>query len=139
MTTSNLAHVDTASAFTIKLRFPGEALRFPFLQRSIHMSRLFLSFVLMVALTGVMSAAEVVKYKCPKWKTKHIHNTKQAAQIASTLKKLKCEVEKNQHNGHIDLKYRCEKQMQIELKTHEEAEKWLKWFKEFGFETEHSH
>ena len=97
---------------------------------------------LLVALTVVptlASGAEIVRYQCKDWKAKHIHDTKKSETIAKTLKQLKCEVKKEQHNGHIDLKYRCPKWMELKLKTHEEAHKWEKWLKEFGFTTEHKH
>ncbi|KAA5541459.1 hypothetical protein FYK55_18015 [Roseiconus nitratireducens] len=86
-----------------------------------------------------ISAAEVVHYQCKEWKAKHIHDTDKAKTIAETLKKLKCEVQSSGHDGHIDLKYRCEKERQLPVKTHEEAVKWEKWFKEYGFKVYHTH
>ena len=85
------------------------------------------------------SAAEIVRYKAEKWQAKHIHDEKKAKTITETLTKLKCEVKKDQHNGHIDVKYRCAKWQQMELKSHDEAHKWEKWLKEYGFQTEHKH
>ena len=84
-------------------------------------------------------AAEIVRYRCPKWKAQHLHDTKKAETILGTLKKLKCETKKSDHNGHIDVQYRCEKWMQMDLKSHAEAHKWEKWLKEYGFEVEHKH
>jgi hypothetical protein len=84
-------------------------------------------------------AAEIVRYKAENWLAKHIHDTKKAETIAATLTKLGCEVKKEEHNGHLDVKYRCPQWKQMELKTHEEAHKWEKWFKEYGFQTEHKH
>ncbi len=84
-------------------------------------------------------AAEIVRYRAEKWQAKHIHDEKKAKTITKTLKGLGCEVKKHQHNGHIDVKYRCPQWKQMELKSHEEAHKWEKWFKEYGFQTEHKH
>jgi hypothetical protein len=84
-------------------------------------------------------AAEIVKYRAEKWQAKHIHDDKKAKTISATLTDLGCEVKQNAHNGHIDVKYRCPKWKQMELKTHEEAHKWEKWLKEYGFETKHEH
>lgn len=84
-------------------------------------------------------AGEVVHFQCKEWKSKHIHDAEKAEKIAATLKKLKCEIKKVQHGGHIDIKYRCQKQMDLPVKSHAEAVKWEKWFKEFGFKVFHTH
>ena len=101
--------------------------------------RTFLMFSCLVATTGLVSAAEIVRYQCPEWKAKHIHDKDKADKISKTLKQLGCELKQDAHNGHIDVKYRCEKWMQLDLKTHAEAHKWESWLKEFGFKTEHKH
>jgi membrane-bound inhibitor of C-type lysozyme len=103
------------------------------------MYRVFIALVgvLMLSLAG--NAAEIVRYQCPEWKAKHIHENKKAEKITETLTKIGCEVKKDEHNGHVDVKYRCEEWKQLELKSHEEAHKWEKWLKEFGFETQHKH
>ena len=85
------------------------------------------------------SAAEVVHFQCKEWKAKHIHDTKAADTIAKTLNKLGCETKQEQHNGHIDIKYRCVKQKDLPVKSHAEAVKWEKWFKEYGFKVYHTH
>jgi hypothetical protein len=90
-------------------------------------------------LIGAVSGAEIVRYQLESWKAKHIHDAKKAEQIAETLTKLGCELTKEQHNGHIDLKYRCPQWRQLDLKSHEEAHKWEAWLKEFQFKTEHKH
>ncbi|MEM9828593.1 MAG: hypothetical protein AAF958_18545 [Planctomycetota bacterium] len=87
--------------------------------------------------SGTVAAdAEVVRYQCPQWKAKHIHDAKKVKTIEATLKKLKCETSRSQHNGHIDLKYRCQKWTELKLKTREEADKWEKWLKQYGFNTQ---
>jgi len=93
------------------------------------------------AMAGAQSseAAEIVRYQLSDWKTKHIHDSKKAETIASTLKKLGCELKKHEHNGHIDVRYRCPKWRQLDLKTHAEAHQWETWLKEYGFQTEHKH
>lgn len=89
--------------------------------------------------TLAASAAEVVHYQCKEWKAKHIHDVKKAETISETLKKLGCEVTESKHDGHIDLKYRCEKEKDLPVKSHQDAVKWEKWFKEFGFKVYHTH
>ena len=90
-------------------------------------------------LPAVCMGDEVVRYQLKNWKAKHIHDEKKAESIVTTLKKLGCEVKKNQHNGHIDVTYRCPKWRQLDLQTHEAAHKWESWLKEFEFQTEHKH
>jgi hypothetical protein len=104
------------------------------------MSRILLSFLAILLFSTVSaSAAEIVRYRLPDWKAKHLHDAAKADKIADTLKKLGCEVTKADHNGHIDVKYRCPEWRQLSLDSHEEATKWEAWFKEFRFQTEHKH
>jgi len=104
----------------------------------------FLLLALMIAATGSLTASpaaaeESVRYRCVKWKAKHIHDSEKADKIAATLEKLQCEVEKSDHSGHIDVRYRCPEWKVLELTTHDEAHQWESWLKEYGFETEHKH
>lgn len=96
-------------------------------------------FVALTALPALASADEIVRYQLKDWKAKHIHDTKAVETISKTLKKLGCEIEQHQHNGHVDLKYRCPKWHELKLKTHDEAHKWEAWLKEYSFTTEHKH
>ena len=91
------------------------------------------------AIPIVAGADEIVRYQLSEWKAKHIHDAKKADTIAATLKKLGCELKKSQHNGHIDVRYRCPKWRELKLDSHDEAHKWEKWLKEFQFKTEHKH
>jgi len=85
------------------------------------------------------SAAEIVRYRLTQWKSQHLHDATKSKKILATLEKLGCEIEKADHNGHIDVKYRCPEWKQLELKSHADAHKWESWLKEFKFETEHKH
>ncbi len=96
-------------------------------------------FLLLAAVSASANAAEIVRYRLPDWKAKHIHDAKKADTISETLKKLGCELKREQHNGHIDVKYKCPEWKQLELGTHEEASKWETWLKEYEFQTEHKH
>lgn len=103
------------------------------------MIRLLILTCLLTGFATTASAAEIVRYQCKDWKAKHIHDAKKSETIAETLKKLGCEVQRFQHDGHYDVKYRCVEWRELHLKTHEEANQWEKWFKEYGFITEHKH
>ncbi len=86
--------------------------------------------------TADSGAPELVKYRLESWKAKHIHDTAKADQLADILKKLGCEVQKNAHNGHVDIKYRCPQWRQLTLEKPEEAVRWEKWLKQNLFETQ---
>lgn len=95
--------------------------------------------VALVVFPTFAMADEIVRYQLTNWKSKHIHDVKKAETIVATLKKLGCEVKSHQHNGHLDVTYRCPKWRQLELESHDEAHKWESWLKEFEFQTEHKH
>ena len=101
-------------------------------------SWLLLTFVIALSVSSV-SAEEIVRYRLPEWKRKHLNDASKATKISDTLTKLGCEVQKAAHNGHIDVKYRCPEWKQLDLDSHEEAHKWEAWLKEFNFQTEHKH
>ncbi len=103
------------------------------------MIRLIVLAVVMMPVPSMPAGDEIVRYQLTEWKAKHIHDSKKADTISKTLKKLGCELEKEQHNGHIDVKYRCVKWHEMKLDTHEEASKWEKWLKDYDFKTEHKH
>jgi len=93
-----------------------------------------LAFPLVTA--GEAMADTVVRYRLADWKRKHLHDTAKADKIADVLKKLGCEVEKADHNGHIDVKYRCPQWRQISVESADEAARWQRWFKEYYFQTD---
>ena len=99
----------------------------------------FVAVSIFVAQAQQANAGEVVHFQCKEWKAKHLHDAKKAKTIAGTLKKLGCEVKEAKHNGHIDVKYRCPKEKHLPVKSHTEAVKWEKWFKEYGFKVYHTH
>lgn len=92
-----------------------------------------------ISIPLVATADEIVRYQCKDWKAKHIHDTQKAGTIAGTLQKLGCELKRDQHDGHIDVKYRCPQWRELKLNSHADAHKWEKWLKEYGFSTEHKH
>jgi predicted secreted Zn-dependent protease len=100
---------------------------------------LLLSICMLTFGTASASADEIVRYRLTQWKRQHLHDAAKAQKIMDTLTKLGCEMEKSDHNGHIDVKYRCPEWKQLDLDSHEEAHKWETWLKQFKFETEHKH
>lgn len=102
---------------------------------------LFLAMVSLVAVSETASAAEqeAVDYRLTAWKKKHFHDAEKASDQATLLKKLGCEVEQDNHGGHIDVSYRCQNWRRMTLKSHSEAHRWEAWLKSVGFETNHVH
>jgi len=82
---------------------------------------------------------EAVAYRLAEWKTIEFKDPNRAKVHFSTIKKLGCEVKQADHNGHVDVSYRCPKWRQIELSDHAAAHKWEDWLKASGFETQHKH
>jgi len=81
----------------------------------------------------------VVKYRLASWKTSHLHDTAKAKQMHDVLKKnLGCEVELHDHDGHLDLRYRCVSWRSITLASDAQAHQWVDWLKGRGFETHHT-
>ena len=82
---------------------------------------------------------EVVEYRLAKWKTIHFDDAKAAKVHYDAVKKLGCEAKQADHDGHIDVTYRCPEWKKMSLKTHSDAHKWEDWLKKSGFETKHVH
>ena len=97
-----------------------------------------------VLLAGACSVAMakqpwVVEFRLEKWQTMHFASDNAAARHLTVVKKLGCEAEKHQHNGHYDVRYRCPNWKQMTLATDDEAHQWVHWLKIVGFETAHEH
>ena len=110
------------------------------------LSRTFLAAAAAVALLGGLQSAtahaaekELVEYRLKNWKTVEFEDSDLAKTHVETIQKLGCEVKQEDHNGHMDVSYRCLEWKQIALKTHADAHNWEKWLKASGFETRHSH
>lgn len=103
------------------------------------MSRLLAMLLLVTLIPVAASADEIVRYQLADWKAKHIHDNSKADVIEKTLKSLGCEIKKSQHNGHVDIRYRCPNWREMSFDTHDDAHRWEKWLKEFQFKTVHKH
>ncbi|MEM9943573.1 MAG: hypothetical protein AAF939_18565 [Planctomycetota bacterium] len=77
-----------------------------------------------------------VKFRMPTFKTVHMADRKAANKIVNTMKLIGCEVESFDHDGHLDLAYRCPEWQTIELPSDAHAKVWKKWLDESGFETQ---
>lgn len=80
-----------------------------------------------------------VAFRMEAWTTKHLHDAAQVKTYVETLKNLGCEVRTNQHDGHTDVTCRTVFWKSLALDSSEQAERWIAWFRESGFETIHGH
>lgn len=82
---------------------------------------------------------ELVRFRKTDWQILHMHDASKVAGLVATLKMIGCETEQHEHNGHIDVRFRCNNWKSIALQTHNSAHSWQEWLNNLGFETEHSH
>jgi hypothetical protein len=85
------------------------------------------------------SHGEIVAYRAAEWKTMHFEDPALAAQHLKAVQDLGCEAKQDNHNGHIDVTYRCPTWRQVPVQTHKLAEQWLVWMKGAGFDVHHPH
>ncbi len=106
------------------------------------------SLVSLVAATALvtttvssLAAAErdTVAYRLADWKTLHFDDAKTGNAHYDAVKKLGCEVKKDNHGGHLDVSYRCTQWKEMTVASHNKAHEWEKWLKAAGFETKHAH
>ena len=83
--------------------------------------------------------AEVVQYKLADWKTQHLENSAELNQLLALYRGMGIEVKVSSHDGHHDVTARCQDWMEINLPSHDAANKWQQFLKENGFETKHVH
>ena len=69
-----------------------------------------------------------------KWVAKHFHDASQIDSHVKTLKQLKCEVKKMEHNGHTDVQARSVMWKAIVIKDDEQLKQWKAWFGAAGLE-----
>ncbi len=82
---------------------------------------------------------ETLGFQLTDWKDAHFEDAKKAEQHFQTLKKLGCEVEKDGHAGHVDVRYRAKEWKTLNLANHELAHQWESWLQGAGFDVSHGH
>ncbi len=81
------------------------------------------------------TARKIIGFRLADWKTAHFHDVNQADSAEQTLTKIGCEVNRSQHDGHIDLRFRSPTWKQITLETDEQVEQWSQWLVQQGMLT----
>jgi hypothetical protein len=82
---------------------------------------------------------EVIGYQLKDWKESHFDDAKKAEQHFQAVQKLGCEVKKDKHDGHIDVRYRCPEWKQMNVNNHQLADQWQGWLMAAGFDVSHGH
>lgn len=89
--------------------------------------------------TSTASAAgddkKSIGFRLADWKTAHFSTAEQASQAEQTLRQIGCEVEKFDHDGHVDLKYRCVTWKRITVNSDEQIAQWNSWLDKHGLQT----
>ena len=88
----------------------------------------------------VLSAAQprTLEFRVTQWRAKHCDDDRQATAHYKALKSLGCEVEKNSHGDHFDVRYRLPFWRTFAFKTEKDAARWQAYLKSLGFETRHA-
>ena len=80
-------------------------------------------------------AQKKIGFRLANWQTKHIHNVAEAEKLIASLEKIGCEVTKADHNGHLDVRYRCPAWKSITVENDEYQKQWATWLAGQGMET----
>jgi len=82
---------------------------------------------------------EILRFRLADWHNVHMSDANEVAQMISMLKMIGCQAEQHEHNGHIDVRFKCADWKTIALHNHEAAHSWQGWLNNLGFQTEHTH
>ena len=88
--------------------------------------------------TGAATASpesRTVGFRMPQWQTRHLHDAAAANELAAAMERIGCEVSKHDHNGHIDIRYRCVSWKTITVESGDYAVQWSNWLSGHGLET----
>lgn len=85
--------------------------------------------------TEAESTKKKIVFRIAQWQVKHVHDAAKADELMASLKKVGCEVATENHNGHIDLKYRCANWTPITVENDNYATQWSNWLIGQGAET----
>lgn len=93
-----------------------------------------LALSLPVAATAAPAAAKQrLSFRTVKPIAAHFDTDKDAAANEKTLQQIGCETKREQHNGHIDVRFECKFWKTLTLNDAAEVAKWDKWLTEKGF------
>ena len=80
-------------------------------------------------------AKKTIGFRVVNWQHKHIHDMAEAEKLIASLEKIGCEVTRQDHNGHLDVRYRCATWKSITVENDEFQKQWTDWLVGQGMET----
>ncbi len=83
--------------------------------------------------------AIAVDYHQTEWQSQHFDDERKAGEFLAICKGLGCETRKGDHDGHIDVSFRCPATRNLICVDHDEAHSIQAWLEKKGFQTEHAH
>ena len=90
-------------------------------------------------MTSGVQATETIAFRLPAGHTMHFNEPSLAEQHLAAVRKLGCEANKDQHEGHIDVSYRTVNWKSLDLTSPALTQQWEAWLKGAGFETLRGH
>ena len=72
-------------------------------------------------------ATDTVEFRLPNWQNMHLHDAAKAKEVINMLKMVGCEIEESNHDGHIDVRFRCPEWKTIALHSHDASHHWQEW------------
>lgn len=85
------------------------------------------------------TGTETVDFRLSKWKRIHGNGSASETEMVANLKKIGVEVVVEDHGNHDDISFRAPTWRTIYVANHTQAEQWMGWLKQVGFETRHQH
>lgn len=82
---------------------------------------------------------EVVQYRLADWNAESLQDSAELNQLLALYRGMGIEVKVDTEAGRHDVSKRCPEWMEIELPSHDAANKWQDFLTDAGFETKHVH
>ena len=76
-----------------------------------------------------------VGFRMADWKTIHRDESQATQDLVHSLEEMGCEVQQNDHGGHIDIRFRCPSWKTVEVTDEEHSQQWRNWLIDNQFET----
>jgi len=84
-------------------------------------------------------SGETLAFRQVKWTGLHFDDPAKATLHAQTLRQLGCEAREANHDGHIDVSFRCPEWKTLDVANHELASQWETWLKNSQLDVSHTH
>ncbi len=76
-----------------------------------------------------------VGFRMANWRTVHGDGTQAAADLVTTLQEIGCEVNQDNHGGHVDIAFRCPSWKTVSVQNDDQSNQWHQWLVNNEFET----